>query len=209
MSQNGDSADTDGAGPSRGLSPEALQQYLAALAEDRDASVERTEGILARFFKVAIVMVCLNVVIAGANVVMILIRPRTVAAAAPVPTPPVATPYAEPPTPAAIPVLATPAPAVAPIPAAETPGSSTAAQPAVSAKPAMAPKPAAAPQPEKKVPLLGPLPAPKPAATGVPMLARRPARPPAGRVMLAKPFLSADEYEDPDDGRPLGPPERW
>lgn len=207
MSQSRGTADRDG----EGLSPEALQQYLAALAEDRDASVERTEGILSRFFKVAIVMVCLNVVIAGANIAMVLIRPRTVAVATPAPTVPAPPPVAaQPPqpTPPVAPVQTTPAVAVESEPSIQAPVSPTEVQPTVSPKPALAPKPAVAPQPAKKVPLLGPLPTPRPATVGAPMLARRPAKP-VGREMMNKPFLSTEEYEADDDGPPLGPPERW
>jgi len=204
MSQNGGTADVE-SGTKKGLTAEALQQYLAALAEDRDASAERTESILSRFFKVAIVMVCLNVVIAGANIAMITIRPRAVTAVPSTPTQ--LTAEAIPAASRAMPVMATPAPAADPAPAIEAPISAEVIQPAVSAKPAVAPKPAIAPQEEKKVPLLGPLPVPKAAPAGTPMLARRPARP-MGRPTLAKPFLS-DEYDDQDDGRSLGPPERW
>jgi hypothetical protein len=208
MSQTGEIADMDGAGTKGGLTAEALQRYLATLAEDRDASAERTEGILARFFKVAIVMVCLNVVIAGANVAMILVRPRVVTNAPPAPTsmPAGTEPFTGPPS--APPVVSPPACAAEP-PAPSTLETAAPPSSAVSTKPAAPLKPALAPtQPEKKVPLLGPLPVPKAAATGAAMLAKRPTRP-AGRLGLVKPFLSDEDVDQDGDDRPMGPPERW
>lgn len=209
MSQGCDTADLNGEGSNKGLTAEALQRYMVALAEDRDASAERTEGILARFFKVAIVMVCLNVVIAGANVAMILVRPHAVATPPPAATPGRTETTTETPTAPAVitPAACAAAPAsssetqapVAPMPASNS---------AVSDTPATSPKPEAAPiETDKKVPLLGPLPTPKVATAGVPMLARRPARP-IGRPSLGKPFLSDDDDQSGDES-PLGRPERW
>jgi hypothetical protein len=193
MSQKCGTVDGDAGETKKALTLEALQRYLA---EDRDAAADRTESILARFFKVGIVIVCLNVVIAGANVAMIMIRPSTprvitVTAPAMAPAPP---PVVQPARPAELP-LATPEPQA---PLAEQP-------PAALAMPALPPAPATVKPPEKRVPLLGPLPS---NPRSLPVLAKRPtqmlARPP-----LPKPYLSAEDADEEADDRPSPPPERW
>lgn len=163
------------------LTLDALKSYLEAESEDRWAAEERAQSLLARLFKLAIAMVCLNVVIAGANVAMIALRPS--AHPIVVPAPP------------------------APQPAATT-ANVRAGEPTAPAAPASlytplevpVPEPAPlAPPVEKKTPLLGPLLGPsKPSLV---VAARRPARP---QVMPSKAALTPD-LDDDLGGRP----ERW
>jgi len=95
---------------------EALDRFLAA-AEERDASQQHTAGMVARYFKLTLAMVCLNVVIAGASVAMLFRHSgetRTVVVApAPAPVLPPAAPIAGSPlaTSAAATVVEVPAPA--------------------------------------------------------------------------------------------------
>ena len=76
---------------------EVLDRFLAA-AEERDASQQHTAGMVARYFKLTLAMVCLNVVIAGASVAMLFRHSgetRTVVvASAPAPVLPPAAPIA-------------------------------------------------------------------------------------------------------------------
>jgi hypothetical protein len=103
MSQKREAADGNEDEAKESPTLESLQQYLAAQAEERDAAAERTQNVLARFFKVAIVIVCLNVVIAGANVAMIAIRPSSPPALPP--PAPAAAVMAEPARPVAVPPI--------------------------------------------------------------------------------------------------------
>ena len=172
---------------------ESLQRILTAQAEDQELATERAISLLGRFFKLALVIVGLNVVIAGANLIMIVARPRvnvvpTVTAVQPAPEAPRVPPPA-PPEEVQLPALAQ----VAPDPVVTPPAPATPPSPAK----------AASPQSEKRVPLLGPLPAAKPMAM---MQARRPA---ALAVKPTKLLANAPADDDDDDGRPLAPPERW
>jgi hypothetical protein len=173
---------------------ETLQQSLATLAEDRDASAERTQGIVARFFKVAIAIVCLNVVIAGANIAMILFRTES-APAAPVPPPVAALPQA-------------PAPTEPQVPAAEDHLSDETASPKPQSTVPPAPeKPATPPATERRIPLLGAPSSTKavsPVRTAA-ILAVRPAHSVA-RAVVTKPYLAAEENAD---DLALARPERW
>ena len=58
------------------LTAEALERFLAAAEADREAAAEREAQILARFTKLTVAMVCLTLVVAAANVTMILRQPR-------------------------------------------------------------------------------------------------------------------------------------
>jgi hypothetical protein len=103
------------------LTVETLNRYLAVAAEDREAAEERSAEIIARFSKLTIAMMCVTMVIAGANVAMIIRQSSTtqpqLSAAQP---PAVALPRAvETPVvvaPAAPPVLPTPVPPAQPEP---------------------------------------------------------------------------------------------
>lgn len=178
--------DAEGGDAARRPTLESLQRILTAQAEDQELATERAMGILHRFFKVAVVIVALNIVIAAANVATIVIRPDRSKAAPAMPA-------------------ASPAPVTAPV-TAPAPSPSCEAQSAMVAEPALpspvlAPAPPAAepaPQPERRVPLLGPLPVLKPA----PLAVKRPAALVAARPMAA---LKAR----PDDGDDAAPPERW
>jgi hypothetical protein len=180
---------------------EWLQRYLETETEQREASAQRTETIAARIFKVTVVMVCLNMVIAGANVAMIATRssgPRTNSTAhAPIPRPQTVPPAATPTLPApevVLPALATadnppanPTSASPVAPPVETAESASVAR--VSPPPSPPLRPAKAPVPEARVPLLGPSPTNlKPAATGV----RRPAHA-LVKSVAARPYLSDQE----------------
>ena len=103
------------------ITARTLERYLAAAESDREAAEERADRAVARFARLTTAMVALTMVIAGANVVMMLrqssasqpvvIAPPSVAppAVAVPPAPPAPSP---PPVPAqAEPAKATPAPA--------------------------------------------------------------------------------------------------
>jgi hypothetical protein len=95
---------------------EVLRRFLAAEAEEREASEQRTAGMFARYFKLTVAMVCLNVVIAGASVAILFRHSgetRTVVVApAPAPVLPPAAPIA------ASPPATSPAATVVEVPAA-------------------------------------------------------------------------------------------
>jgi hypothetical protein len=103
------------------LTVETLNRYLAVAAEDREAAEERSAEIIARFSKLTIAMMCVTMVIAGANVAMIIrqsstTQPQLSAAQPPAVAPPraVETPVVV--APAAPPVLPTPVPPAQPEP---------------------------------------------------------------------------------------------
>ena len=90
------------------LTLETLNRYLAAAAEDRDAAEERSSQVIARFTKLTIAVMCLTMVIAGANVAMIIrqsntVQPIVVAPGRRVETPPVLVQPAQPILPAPVP----------------------------------------------------------------------------------------------------------
>jgi hypothetical protein len=90
------------------LTLETLNRYLAAAAEDRDAAEERSSQVIARFTKLTIAVMCLTMVIAGANVAMIIrqsntVQPIVVAPPRRVETPPVLVQPAQPILPAPVP----------------------------------------------------------------------------------------------------------
>ncbi len=158
---------------------DSLRRYFDEQVEARYAAEERDRGVLARLTKLAIVMVCSNVVIAGANVAMIALRPaRAARPTAAAPSPAMAMPPA-------LPAVAPPAtPALPVVPPADV-------QP-VESQPS--------PPPEQKAPLFVPFWAPsKPQLV---IAARRAPHPPA---VLAK---AAAEPSDGDDELSARP-ERW
>jgi len=164
---------------------EALNRYLEAAAEDREAAEERSSQVIARFTKLAIAMMCVTMVIAGANVAMIIKQSSTpqpiVMAPPPVETPTVVVQSAQP-------VMPAPAPALAPLESVDSPPS---------------PPP---PRPAAKIPLLGSPPAarprPAPAATA-PRMARTTITPPR-----TQPLLSVRNTDD-NDARESAAVERW
>ena len=153
------------------LTMEAVNRYLAAAAEDREAAEERSAEIIARFSKLTIAMMCVTMVIAGANVAMI-IRQSS-------PTQPQSS-VAQPPAvvltrPAETPVVVVPAaPPVLPAPAPPEP----------------------LPRPAEKVPLLGSPPTPRARqvfAPGPPRLART--TPPRPLPLLSARSIDTDSHE--------------
>ncbi len=186
---------------------EPLHHFLATEGEEREVGEQRTTGMVARYFKLTLAMVCLNVVVAGTNVAMLFSHSgetRTVVVA-PAPAsvlPAPAGPIAE------CPPVASPAPPVSVVPSA----------------PASAGLPQTSP-PAEKVPLPG-----RPPLLGKPALQRRAplsARPataiarsrsepealrPAHAAPIppkTRPVLSAriiDEDPVAEDSRPV---ERW
>jgi hypothetical protein len=101
-------ADAAHEGISGDLTLETLNRYLAAAAEDRDAAEERSSQVIARFTKLTIAMMCLTMVIAGANVAMIIrqssmVQPVVIAASRPVEMPTVLVQAAQPVLPAPTP----------------------------------------------------------------------------------------------------------
>ena len=93
---------------SENLTLETLNRYLATAAEDRDAAEERSSQVIARFTKLTIAVMCLTMVIAGANVAMIIrqsntVQPIVVAPPRPVETPTVLVQPAQPILPAPVP----------------------------------------------------------------------------------------------------------
>ena len=57
--------------PAGHVALETLDRYLAAAAQDREAAEERSTQIVDRFTKLTIAMMCVTMVIAGANVAML------------------------------------------------------------------------------------------------------------------------------------------
>ena len=116
---------------SENLTTETLNRYLAAAAEDREAAEERSSQVIARFTKLTIAVMCLTMVIAGANVAMIIRQSSTVQPIVVAPPRPVETPT----------VLVQPAQPILPAPVPT--------------------EPREPPRPAEKVPLLGSLPSTK------------------------------------------------
>ena len=90
------------------LTLETLNRYLAVAAEDREAAEERSSEVIARFTKLTVAMMCVTMVIAGANVAMIIrqsspAQPIVVAPPRPVETPTVIVQPAQPILPAPVP----------------------------------------------------------------------------------------------------------
>jgi hypothetical protein len=174
------------------LSQEALEQRLAAEMAAREVSEQRTTDLLARYFKVTLVMVGLNMLLAGASVATLIkfaSRTQTVVVTQP--------PLSPPPAPAR-PPAAPAAPAVV-----------QAVSPPVPAAPAEAARPA--PPPPAKVPLLGAPPrvAAKPATLSSPARSA-PARSARASIMPAPrtPATFAQKAIEEDDSGPTHT-ERW
>ena len=173
-------------------SVDQLQRCLTEEADRREVAGQRIETIFVRVFRVMLVMVCLNMVIAGANVAMIATRSSASRqATSPPPTqnvsiPPIAGAPTQP-APAVPQVVADP-PAPAPTPPATQ--APALAQPASTKKP---------------VRLLGPL-----ASSSAPasVLARRQTRAPL-RPRAAEPEFPRTYEDDGADVVSLGPVERW
>jgi hypothetical protein len=90
------------------LTVETLNRYLAVAAEDREAAEERSAEVIARFTKLTIAMMCVTMVIAGANVAMIIrqstvTQPAAVVVPQPVQAPIVTAPPVQPVLPAPVP----------------------------------------------------------------------------------------------------------
>ena len=153
------------------LTMEAVNRYLAAAAEDREAAEERSAEIIARFSKLTIAMMCVTMVIAGANVAMIIrqsgaAQPQLSAAQPPavVLPRPVETPA----------LVGPPAPPILPAPAP--------------------PEPREPPRAEEKIPLLGSSPrARRVFAPGPPRLART--APPRPQPLLSASSIDRDSSE--------------
>jgi hypothetical protein len=90
------------------LTVDTLNRYLAVAAEDREAAEERSAEVIDRFTKLTIAMMCVTMVIAGANVAMIIRQSSVTPPAAMVLPRPVETPIVV--VPPAPPVLPAPAP---------------------------------------------------------------------------------------------------
>ena len=139
MSQQDETGEAarDSADPAGQLTLETLNRYLAVAAEDREAAEDRSSQVIARFTKLAIAMMCVTMVIAGANVAMIIKQSSTpqpiVIAPPPVETPAVVVQSAQP---------VIPAPAPAPLESVDP-----------------LPSPLPPPRPAAKIPLLGSPPA--------------------------------------------------
>ena len=138
------------------LTIEALNRYLAAAAEDREAAEERSAEVIARFSKLTIALMCVTMVIAGANVAMIIRQsnaPQPVIVAAPRPA-------------EAPPLVVQPAPPILPAPVPS--------------------EPSEPPRPAEKIPLLGSPPSPRATQVPTPgatRLARTP--PPRPQPLLS------------------------
>ena len=172
-------ADVAPEAPARNLTVETLNRYLAVAAEDREAAEERSAEIIARFSKLTIAMMCVTMVIAGANVAMII---RQSSVARPV--------LVAPPRPMEAPTLV-----VQPV----QPVLPATAQPMPTEPPREMVKPA------ENIPLLGSPPKTKDRWAPVPgptRLARTPIAPPR-----SQPLLSARNVDD--DSRDSSPVERW
>ena len=163
MSQQDETGEADGhnADTAGQLTLDALNRYLATAAEDREAAEERSAQVITRFTKLTIAMMCVTMVIAGANVAMIISQssnPQPVVMA----PPPVETPtlVVQP----AQPALPAPAPVPAPLESLDPP------------------------QPAAKIPLLGspPTARPRPApAAMAPRMARATIPPPRPQPLLS------------------------
>ena len=189
MSQQGETeeATLEDGGSAGHLTVETLNRYLAAAAEDREAAEERSAQIIARFSKLTMAMLCVTMVIAGANVAMMVQRSS---AAQPV--------VVMAPAPPSQPVAVTPVRPAEPPAAVESPISPEAAAPAPTESKETA-------KPAEKIPLLGSPPAarPRPApAAMAPRMARAPIVPPR-----PLPLLSVRNVDN--DAREGGPVERW
>ena len=100
--------DRDSRATSGQLTVETLNRYLAAATEDREAAEARSSLVIARFTRLTIAMMCVTMVIAGANVAMILrmsspAQPAAVAPPRPVEMPTVIVQPAQPVLPAPVP----------------------------------------------------------------------------------------------------------
>jgi len=162
------------------LTVETLNRYLAAAAEDREAAEERSAEIIARFSKLTVAMMCVTMVIAGANVAMIIRQSSTT----------------QPQLSAAQP------PAVAPPRTVETPVVVAPAAPPVLPTP-MSPAQPESPRPAEKIPLLGSPPSARARQTFAPVPPRfartAPPRP--------QPLLSARSVDN--NPHESGTAERW
>jgi hypothetical protein len=153
------------------LTLEALDRYLAAAAEDREAAEDRSAQVIARFTKLTIAMMCVTMVIAGANVAMIFrqssaVQPVVMAPPRPVETPTVVVQPAQP--------VVLPAPVPAPLESLDPP------------------------RPAEKIPLLGSQPPtrPRPApATIPPRMARAPLTLPRPQPLLSVRNMDNDGRE--------------
>jgi hypothetical protein len=176
---------------------EPVEQSSATAADEQWWAGQRIENIITRLFRVTVVIVCLNMVIAGANVAMIATRwgsprpaasppPVQVNSAAPVPSTPTAAP-------------AVPAPSFTP--ASQVAGGA----PSPVAPPACAPPSAPLKEalPEKPVHLLGPPPS---SIRSVPVLARSQLRTSVGFASRRPALPIPDEDDDDGAARPV---ERW
>ena len=179
-----------------------VEQSSATATEEQWWAGQRIESIITRLFRVTVVIVCLNMVIAGANVAMIATRwsaPRPAPSAAPAQT-------AAPTQTASVTTAGAPAATVVPTPpftpSSEVAGSVPSSAPPPSCAPAA--PPAREALPEKPVHLLGPQP---PAFRGVPVLARSQLRAPVG-FASRRAALPIAEDDGEDDGPPR-PVERW
>ena len=119
--------DVTEAAPAGHVALETLDRYLAAAAQDREAAEERSTQIVDRFTKLTIAMMCVTMVIAGANVAMLIKQ-----ASAPRPV-----------------VVLPPRPVEAPTALVQP------AQPVVLPAPAVPSEPAPPPEKIEKIPLLG------------------------------------------------------
>jgi hypothetical protein len=145
----------------------ALNRYLAASAEDREAAEERSAQVIDRFTKLTIAMMCVTMVIAGANVAMIIRQsraPQTIVMAPPPVQPPAL--LVQPPAP----VLPAPAPleSIEPAPPAEK-------IQLLGSPPAAKPRPAS--------------------ATQAPRMARTPITPPRSQPLLSVRNVDNDARE--------------
>ncbi len=201
MSQKRGSGTSNAVEGQETLTVESFQHYLDTEAERREAAAEQTQGIIARFFKMTVVLVGLNMVIAGANVAMIITRSghseSTPAAQPSTPTP---TPTATAPT--------SPTSSEAMAPAGQSPQSAE-PEPSPQENATSQPVPTAKPLvPEKRIPLLGPLPSTlRPVAGPAVALVRQPIHAQV-KVAASKSALAVKDDDSDDDGRPH-PVERW
>ena len=152
------------------LTLEALNRYLAAAAEDREAAEDRSAQVITRFTKLTIAMMCVTMVIAGANVAMIFrqsvaVQPVVMASPRPVETPTLIVQPAQPDQ---------PAPAPAPLESLDPP------------------------RPAEKIPLLGSQPPtrPRPAPAAIPpRMARAAPTPPRPQPLLSVRSVDNDARE--------------
>jgi hypothetical protein len=162
------------------LTVDTLNRYLAVAAEDREAAEERSAEIIARFSKLAIAMMCVTMVIAGANVAMI-IRQASVAQ----------------PQPGAVQAQSSVAQAAAAVLPRTVESPMVIVPPEPSVLPAnLPPEPRVTPRPAEKIPLLGSPPrarAQQLFAPGPPRLART--APPRPAPLLSARTVEADSHE--------------